>query len=507
MATSFDVRVWKTRALSGARGKKYQVRWTVQGGSHARTFATAKLAESFRSGLVTAGREGEPFDVDSGLPVRMVPRTNGPTWFEVAMSTVDAKWAYSSPRHRKSTAEGLTTITLALLDGDRSMPDVDTVRLALTSWAFNATTRGRSPEPPADLAEAVQWLRRHSRPLSDLNDAGTLRAVLRACGTRQDGSPSAASTLARKRAALSTALVHAVELGHLDSNPLAKVKTPRRVAEAVDPRVVVNPEQARALLAASACRTPALHAYFACLYYAALRPAEASNLRKSDLVLPESGWGEVLLTGSYQRPGSQWTDDGQPGEERGLKHRARNTVRRVPLAPALVVALRAHLDAFGTGADGRLFVTRSGRLGRPVAEPFVRPVGSSAATRALRLAREIAFTPEQVASPLAARPYDLRHACVSTWLAAGVPAPQVAQWAGHSVAVLLRVYAHAVDGQEASARARIDAALGVAAENSSAPHPRTPVSGRIPSGSAGHDKTAPDPRFRSSGAVSARGGG
>jgi integrase len=43
-----------------------------------------------------------------------------------------------------------------------------------------------------------------------------------------------------------------------------------------------------------------------------------------------------------------------------------------------------------------------------------------------------ALTPAEAASPLAARPYDLRHAAVSTWLNAGVPSTQVAQWAGHS---------------------------------------------------------------------------
>ncbi len=69
------------------------------------------------------------------------------------------------------------------------------------------------------------------------------------------------------------------------------------------------------------------------------------------------------------------------------------------------------------------------------------------------------MTPEQAASPLARRPYDLRHAAVSLWLNAGVPATQVAEWAGHSVNVLLRVYAKVVDGQREDAMRRIQAAL------------------------------------------------
>jgi len=40
-------------------------------------------------------------------------------------------------------------------------------------------------------------------------------------------------------------------------------------------------------------------------------------------------------------------------------------------------------------------------------------------------------------------------------LNAGVPATQVAEWAGHSVAVLLRVYAKCIAGQEDSAQQRV----------------------------------------------------
>ena len=59
---------------------------------------------------------------------------------------------------------------------------------------------------------------------------------------------------------------------------------------------------------------------------------------------------------------------------------------------------------------------------------------------------------------LARRPYDLRHAAVSTWLDAGVPGPRVAEWAGHSVDVLLRVYAKCVSGQLEEAKRRIEEA-------------------------------------------------
>jgi integrase len=75
-------------------------------------------------------------------------------------------------------------------------------------------------------------------------------------------------------------------------------------------------------------------------------------------------------------------------------------------------------------------------------------------------ARRAALTPGEYASPLAKRVYDLRHACVSTWLNGGVPPAQAAEWAGHSVTVLLKVYAKCIDGQDQIAKQRIEDALG-----------------------------------------------
>jgi hypothetical protein len=56
--------------------------------------------------------------------------------------------------------------------------------------------------------------------------------------------------------------------------------------------------------------------------------------------------------------------------------------------------------------------------------------------------------------------YDLRHAAVSLWLNSGVPATEVARRAGHGVAVLLKIYAHCIDGQADAANRRITDALG-----------------------------------------------
>ncbi len=263
--------------------------------------------------------------------------------------------------------------------------------------------------------------------------------------------PSAAS--ARCSTTLYNAIGYAVELGLLPANPVDKIqwRTPG-VAETVDRRVVAGPALARALLAgvrAQGARGEHLEAFYGCIYYAATRPSEAVLLTEPDLSLPSRGWGRIDLATSAARAGRDWTDDGTARQARGLKHRAQHETRSVPIPPVLVAMLRAHLRAYGTPLDGRLFRTSRGGL-----------IQDSAYSAVWQAARAAALTPAQHASPLARRPYDLRHAAVSLWLNAGVPATEVARRAGHSVAVLLKVYAHCIDGQADNVNKRIADALG-----------------------------------------------
>lgn len=52
----------------------------------------------------------------------------------------------------------------------------------------------------------------------------------------------------------------------------------------------------------------------------------------------------------------------------------------------------------------------------------------------------------------------------SGWLNSGVPAPEVAARAGHSVDVVLRIYAKCLDGQESEMNARVLQGLGEKAD-------------------------------------------
>ena len=95
------------------------------------------------------------------------------------------------------------------------------------------------------------------------------------------------------------------------------------------------------------------------------------------------------------------------------------SVRIVPTHPELTRLLRDHQASFGQEGDGRLFAgVRGGDL------------PTLTYRRAWARARQDALTPAEQASPLARRPCDLRHACMSTLLNGGVYPTEVAGWEG-----------------------------------------------------------------------------
>ena len=114
---------------------------------------------------------------------------------------------------------------------------------------------------------------RHLRPVSCLSDPQVIRAALDGLCVRLDGSPAAANTITRKRAVFHNALGYAVELGLLPANPAGTVQWHApKAAVAVSPQTVASPAQVQAILAQVALMRPDLVAFFAYLYYAALRP-------------------------------------------------------------------------------------------------------------------------------------------------------------------------------------------------------------------------------------------
>jgi integrase len=453
--TTFDVRVYRTEIYRGTRVTTYKVRWKTDGRLWKQPFRTAAQADSFRSSLLTAARRGAAFSLSTGRPASWKQSEPTITWYELTLRYTSIKWPHAAPTQRRSIAETLTDATEAMITtAEMPWPRAD-IRSALRNWAFSERMQSTA-QPPADIEPIISWLRTATAPVSALGRPETgpalTRALLNRLGTKQDSTAAAANTVNRKRGVLSGLMRYAVEVGAIAVNPLESVTLSRpRGVRAVDPRTVINADQAHRLLQAVGQqdeRGPRMVAFFGCIYYAAMRPEEVIALNLSNLAsLPDAGWGEATLTGAEPRSGAHWTDSGNARQPRELKHRAPGDTRSVPLHPQLVRLLTDHMASFPPARDGRI---------------FTGPRGGIFTDRSYLLifhkARSAAFTAAEIASLAAHRPYDLRHAAVSTWLNAGVPAPQVAAWAGHSVAVLLRVYAKCISGQQDEAKRRIEAA-------------------------------------------------
>jgi integrase len=461
MAQTYDVKIWAIRENRGAKRTTYTVRWMVAGKEFPETFPTKGLAQSFLADLRKAAKSGEAFDTVTGLPVSMAREQNKTTWVEHSIRFADMKWPSLAATSRTIHASCLAHIALHLATTERGRPEAEEISRALKSWSYNSRARGAVPAndkaaartvPAGDEREAVlKWVSAHSIPVVRLADAAVVRAVLLGLQRNLDGTKSSATAYDRRRGVFFGALEYAVELDLLDSNPMQRVKVTRvkSLDEQVDPATVASLAQGRTLIEVAKNYNSRykgrLAAFFGLMFWAGLRPAECVDLHVADLTLPAEGWGEARLKSSDPQPGKEWLDEDAKDGAKSLKHRADGAIRVVPLDPELVALLLWHLATWPPNETGRVFTGPHARSTRVPKQQYLR---------VFHEVRALAELPDRVA----VRPYDLRHACVSRQLAAGVPGTDVAAWAGHSLAVLNKTYAKVIDGQKPVLLARMDAA-------------------------------------------------
>ena len=457
--TSFDVRFWDIQERPDAKAR-WRVRWKVAGRVFSRAFVVKALAESFRAQLREAARTGDSFDTASGLPLSIIRRALDVSCYEHAQEFVHSAWPAAAAKSRVSILETLSVALPALTQDLPGEPDPDVLRLAVRR-ALNQNTHARQPD--AAERRALAWLERASLPISSLSDPAIVGDLLDVLGRKLDGTPAAAEYFSRRRRVMHRVLGYAVRRKRLAVNPLSKANLPEgwtaplAAEDIVDPRSVGGPELVGDMLTATSYvgrrQGPRFVAFFGCMFYAMMRPSEVATLTRNGCHLPDSGWGRLIFADASPAAGKDFTDDGRVHEVRGLKGRARQSAarratRNVPIPPELVALLREHIDRYGAGREGRLFRSESGNLIQP-----------STYWRVWQNARALALTPAQLATPLMRRPYDLRHSGITWRLNAGVPPTEIAAWAGHSVEMLLRVYARCVVGMEDVWIARMDATL------------------------------------------------
>jgi hypothetical protein len=454
---SFDVRIWAIQVRDGRRAP-WRVRWVVSGSQHSESFTAKGLAEGFRAKLVTAAGKGEDFDPDTGLPASMLRKLRDLSFYEHCMEYAAASWKVSSANTRMSLVETLSRVIPVV--AREAHPDPALLRSALRK---NLNHGEHAPVLTGEETRAVAMIRRASRPVSALGDPGVVADVLDALAVNLDGKPAAPQYFSRRRRVLHLCLAYAVRKRRLSKNPLAKVNlpegwsAPQRPDDVIDPRCVGGPELVSSMLEACSSlgvtQGKRFTAFYGCMFWAMMRPSEVAGLTVGGCHLPVQGWGRLTFDTASPSVGRAFTDEGTVHEHRGLKGRTkgrpgtRKPPRSLPIPPELVTLLRDHLATFGT--DRLVFRSEQGN-----------PVQSSTWWQAWQKVRKASLSPEQLDSPLMRRPYDLRQSGITWRLNSGIPAEQVAEWAGNSAEIVTRVYAKCVAGMEDVYIARMNASLG-----------------------------------------------
>jgi integrase len=393
------------------RSRPWYVRWSVNGAERGpKIFATEQEADDYRSRLVLASRDGERWDLQTGLP---------------------NSWNATTPMDLASFCRSYLT---GLGPGTTKPRTVAAEDEALSRFVV-AAMPGRAPSAPGNFSEVGRWLRgeevapklnawltRWSPQISAL-DKCYLAKVHDALLTSCDGKPLATNTLRRRFNNVAKLLDAAVRSSLLDTNEL--VKPSRATYTARKPKknnaAYPNVTQMLELLSCVESHQPSSRMYRAMTAIGALaglRPSEVVALEVEDLNLPEEGWG--LLRVERARIGlAGFSED---SEEIG-EPKVELSVRTIPMLPALVRELRLWLEHSGV-ETGPLFRTRNGRI----------PTQSNWG-RCLSLATKRAGTRSMT-------PYDLRRFHGTFLAESGVPYNECARRMGHTLPTFMRYYVH-----------------------------------------------------------------
>ncbi len=418
--------------------RRYRVKWRIDGQDKTRSLKTKAEAERLQARLQMAVMNGEEFDLETGLPLSWVKGDT--TWWDWSKEWLDLKWPQWAGHSRRSAVESLVAITpLMVRNGAPAVPD-DTAKW-LRETGYRPGSAGRD-DPP-------RWLLKWSIPLDDI-DTALLERALAAVTTKSDGSPMSREVARRRRTTLNAVLRAAGRRRLIDHNPLDRVEwtLPTRNI-AVDISTVPSYGDVIEIVDhVAGLRTDGARyaTLFATVGIAGMRPSEAIALAPGALELPGQGWGLAVLRGALTSPGTRFTSTGEVVEDKELKQRPPDATREVPLAPELVERLRSHMGRWPP-MDGHVFTNAAGRT--PTTTNY-GPVWVRARSVLWPGGHRLGKTTV----------YDLRHSAATMMLRAGVPPAEVARRLGHSVDILMRVYAGVFDDERQRSNELIERAIG-----------------------------------------------
>ena len=427
--------------------KVFDARYRIDGYDFRYRFEQKGWAEAFLRELQDNFAQGWLFDPNARRFVD--PDADGAvqtplTVFEHFRDYLQRKWRGWAPSSRAIAQADLARGCLHLVKTDAPALSPAERRRAL-AYLRTAAFVPESPEPGG--GEWEKWFLRWSLPLADVTDEHLQTYIDDVRDRGHDRRPRrlAPSSLARTRAVVHGAFTYAVKRRLIEWNPWGPVHvgtSPDR--HHVDPDLVMDPGQVVVMAEACGRIDRRYLAYVLVQGFCGLRPGEAAELRRRDVL--RSGGQPATLRVSGTRSDTP--------ERFFLEHED----RRRPLR-AMATASAAEC----------LSVTRSRRRWTPICSSSSgrnRRRGCSPRPRAGRSTRRTSNAacgspPATRSSPPGhplrnVRRHDLRHSAITGWLGAGVPLKTAQQWSGHrTLSVLLDTYAGVLDSDEALAVTRL----------------------------------------------------
>ena len=206
----------------------------------------------------------------------------------------------------------------------------------MTADLRNSRPRHRLTSDDAER-KALAWLEKASRPVSAFENDAVVCDVLDALAVNLDGAQAAAEYFSRRRRVLHRVLGYAVRKQRLEKNPVSKGNLPESWTppqapdDAIDPRCVGSPALITEMLAACSYvgrgQGPRFVAFYGCMYYAMMRPAEVAALTRDGCQRaqrPHQGQAAQRTAGTQARaPGPRAAGDGHPAARpsRAVRHR------------------------------------------------------------------------------------------------------------------------------------------------------------------------------------------
>jgi len=246
----------------------------------------------------------------------------------------------------------------------------------------------------SDYSQVTKWLRRC--PIQDLNEARKI--MIWVLGEKP--------VLSSRRVAMYTKTMFRwaaqEDVGYLDKNPLASFKMPKAPQKDEDIVVIPRDEVGLVLAALEAKKTYKIVNwgwYTEFMLQTAMRTGEVRALRWSDIkdnkILVHQNW---TLT-------------------HGLKDSTKTNKKRwVPLNSKCQVILNS----------------------LPQEQEYIFPWDRLAFQSYFRKKLQPLHQAELITHLY--RPYDCRHTAISRWIEAGIPVPQVANWAGNTSEIIFKHY-------------------------------------------------------------------